>query len=51
MSGQGVLRCWQRDAAQFTYMLSGYLPDGYPVRLSSLSSEAALAYRQQLIFF
>jgi hypothetical protein len=40
----------QRETVQFKYMLSGYLPDGYLIRVSSLSSEASMAYRQQLLF-
>jgi hypothetical protein len=31
-------------------MLSGFVPDGYLIRLSSLSSDSAQAYRQHLVF-
>ncbi len=45
-----VLTYWQREMAQFKYMLSGYVPDGYLVRVSSLSSDASHAYGQHVAF-
>lgn len=45
-----VLSYWDREFAQFQYALSGYIPDGYLVRLSSLSSDSKSAFAQQLDF-
>jgi EpsI family protein len=45
-----VLTYLQREVAQFKYMLSGYVPDGYLVRLSSLSANPAGAFMQQQSF-
>ena len=50
MGDQVVLTYWQREAVQFKYMLSGFVPDGYLIRLSSLTSDVAQAYAQQLAF-
>lgn len=45
-----VLNYWDREWAQFRYALSGYVPDGYLVRISSLSRNPQLAYRQHIEF-
>jgi EpsI family protein len=45
-----VLSYWDREWAQFRYALSGYVPDGYLVRVSSLTANAGAAYGQQLEF-
>jgi EpsI family protein len=45
-----VLSYWDREWAQFKYALSGYVPDGYLVRISSLQPNAQLAYRQHIAF-
>jgi EpsI family protein len=45
-----VLTYLQREMAQFKYALSGFIPDGYLVRVSSLSSDPVDAYAQQLEF-
>jgi len=45
-----VLSYWDRELAQFRYALSGYIPDGYLVRISSLSSDSKAAFAQQLDF-
>jgi EpsI family protein len=45
-----VLSYWDREFAQFRYALSGYVPDGYLVRLSSLSTNSAAAFGQHVAF-
>lgn len=45
-----VLTFVERELAQFKYALSGYIPDGYLVRISSLSVDADKAFVQQLEF-
>jgi EpsI family protein len=45
-----VLTYLQREMAQFKYALSGYIPDGYLVRVSSLSSDPADAYAKHIEF-
>ena len=50
MGDQVVLTYLQREVVHFKYMLSGYLPDGYLVRVSSLSPDGPRAYGQQLAF-
>jgi EpsI family protein len=45
-----VLSYWDRELAQFRYALSGYVPDGYLVRISSLSADPRSAFAQQLAF-
>jgi EpsI family protein len=45
-----VLSYWDREWAQFKYALSGYVPDGYLVRLSSLSDDEKGAYAQHIVF-
>ncbi|MEW6706225.1 MAG: exosortase-associated protein EpsI, B-type [Pseudomonadota bacterium] len=45
-----VLSYWDREWAQFKYALSGYVPDGYLVRISSLSPDAKTAFQQHLAF-
>ena len=41
---------WDRELAQFRYALSGYVPDGYLVRISSLSHDPEAAFEQQIDF-
>lgn len=45
-----VLSYWDREFAQFRYALSGFVPDGYLVRVSSLTEDAPHAYATQLAF-
>lgn len=45
-----VLSYWDREWAQFRYALSGYVPDGYLVRVSSLSDDPKAAFQTQLDF-
>ena len=45
-----VLTYLQRELAQFKYALSGYIPDGYLVRVSSLSGDSARAFEQHREF-
>jgi EpsI family protein len=45
-----VMSYWQREFAQFRYALSGYVPDGYLIRLSSLSSDPQAAFAQHIAF-
>jgi EpsI family protein len=45
-----VLSYWDREFAQFRYALSGYVPDGYLVRISSLSANPRAAFAEQLAF-
>lgn len=50
MGDQVVLTFAERELAQFKYALSGYIPDGYLVRLSSLSADADSAFGQHQQF-
>jgi EpsI family protein len=45
-----VLSYWDREWAQFKYALSGYVPDGYLVRLSNLNGDPKAAYAQHVVF-
>ncbi|MED5619586.1 exosortase-associated protein EpsI, B-type [Ideonella sp. BN130291] len=45
-----VLSYWDREFAQFRYALSGFVPDGYLVRLSSLSTSSSTAFGQHVAF-
>jgi EpsI family protein len=45
-----VLSYWDREWAQFKYALSGYVPDGYLVRISSLSGNPDAAFHEQVAF-
>lgn len=45
-----VLSYWDREWAQFRYALSGYVPDGYLVRISSISNDPGSAFGQHLAF-
>jgi EpsI family protein len=45
-----VLTYFEREWAQFRYALSGYIPDGYLVRVSSLSIETEAAFRRHIEF-
>lgn len=45
-----VMSYWDREFAQFRYALSGYVPDGYLVRLSSLSDNPKASYAQHIVF-
>lgn len=50
-TGDAVVRTYmERELAQLRYTLSGYVPDGYLVRLSSLSADADAAFRLQTAF-
>jgi EpsI family protein len=50
MGDQVVLTYFEREWAQFKYTLSGYIPDGYLVRISSLSAEGDAAFPRHLAF-
>jgi EpsI family protein len=50
MGDRVVLTYLDREAAQFKYLLSGYVPDGFLVRLSSLNRNADQAFSQHLAF-
>lgn len=45
-----VLSYWDRELAQFRYALSGYVPDGYLVRISNLSEDASASFATHLAF-
>jgi len=45
-----VMSYWEREFAQFRYALSGYVPDGYLVRMSSLTDNTPAAFEQHLAF-
>ena len=45
-----VLSYWDREWAQFKYALSGYVPDGYLVRMSNLSADPGKSYEQHVVF-
>lgn len=45
-----VLSYWDREWAQFKYALSGYVPDGYLVRISNLSPNVDRSYQQHIEF-
>jgi EpsI family protein len=50
MGDHVVLTHLERELAQLKYVLSGYVPDGYLMRLSSLSRDSQTAYAQQIAF-
>jgi EpsI family protein len=50
MGDQVVLTYFEREWAQFKYSLSGYIPDGYLVRISSLSAQGDAAFPRHLVF-
>ncbi len=45
-----VMSYWDREFAQFRYALSGYIPDGYLVRVSKLSDDPKSAFDQHVEF-
>jgi EpsI family protein len=45
-----VMSYWDREFAQFRYALSGFIPDGYLVRVSSLSDKPQAAFEQHAVF-
>lgn len=45
-----VLSYWDREWAQFRYALSGYVPDGYLVRISNLSHRTDASFKEQIAF-
>jgi EpsI family protein len=45
-----VMSYWDREWAQFKYALSGYVPDGYLVRISTLSAKPDAAFREHVAF-
>jgi EpsI family protein len=50
-TGDKVVRTYmERELAQLTYTLSGVVPDGYLVRMSSLTSDSQAAYRMHIAF-
>jgi len=50
MGNQVVRSYLDRELVQMKYAVSGYLPDGYLFRMSSLSRDAEKAYTQQQFF-
>lgn len=49
--GDEVVRSYlDRQVTQLKYALSGYLPDGYLFRVSSLSADSEAAFRNQQLF-
>ncbi|WP_088284880.1 exosortase-associated protein EpsI, B-type [Ideonella sp. A 288] len=50
MGDQVVLTYLERELAQLRYAMSGLIPDGYLVRVSSLDADAAGAFAQHLAF-
>ena len=50
MGDQVVLSYVDRELLQLKFALSGYVPDGYLVRISSLSSDVDQAHEAQLAF-
>lgn len=50
-TGDSVVRTYlERELAQLKYTLSGYVPDGYLVRLSNFSSDTEGAFRSHVAF-
>nr|WP_316643902.1 exosortase-associated protein EpsI, B-type [uncultured Roseateles sp.] len=45
-----VLSYWEREVSQLKFALSGYVPDGYLVRVSSLDTNSAGAFSAHLDF-
>jgi EpsI family protein len=45
-----VLSYWDREWAQLRYAMSGYVPDGYLVRISTLSAKPDAAFREHVAF-
>jgi len=50
MGDHVVLSYLDREAIQFKYAMAGYIPDGYLVRISSLSAKPEQAFKQHLSF-
>jgi len=50
MGDQVVLTYFEREWAQLKFAMSGYIPDGYLVRISSLSTEGQIAFDKQIQF-
>ena len=50
MGDSVVLSFADRELVQFKYALSGYVPDGYLVRISSLSKDAEAAFMHHIKF-
>jgi EpsI family protein len=45
-----VMSYWDREIAQFKYAMSGYVPDGYLVRLSDISSNPKASFQAHVAF-
>ena len=45
-----VMSYWDRELAQFKYAMSGYVPDGYLVRLSDLSANPKASFQNHIAF-
>lgn len=50
MGNSAVMSYLDRELAQLKYAISGHIPDGYLVRISSLSSDSSRAFGEQLQF-
>jgi len=50
MGDHVVLSYLDREAIQFKYAMTGYIPDGYLVRISSLSAKPEQAFKRHLSF-
>lgn len=50
MGDQVVLTYFEREWAQFEYALAGYIPDGYLVRISSISGDPTTAFARHSAF-
>jgi EpsI family protein len=50
MGDSAVMSYLDRELTQLKYAISGHIPDGYLVRISSLSSDSSHAFDEQLQF-
>jgi EpsI family protein len=50
MGDSAVMSYLDRELTQLKYAISGHIPDGYLVRISSLSSDSSHAFGEQLEF-
>jgi EpsI family protein len=50
MGDSAVMSYLDRELTQLKYAISGHIPDGYLVRISSLSSDSSNAFSEQLQF-
>jgi EpsI family protein len=50
MGDEVVMTYLDRELVQFKYAMSGYIPDGYLVRVSNLSGNSEQAFRDHILF-